>query len=62
MEAKWTADEFLAYAGTWSATRAYMRLMDNDPRELIRAELQDRWGSTRRHVVWPLTVRAGRVD
>jgi SAM-dependent methyltransferase len=61
MEATWTADEFLAYAGTWSATRAYIRLMEFDPRDLIRPELVERWGSERRKIVWPLTIRAGRV-
>lgn len=62
MEATWTAEELLAYVGTWSATRSYIRLMRNDPRGLIRPDLLARWGPGRRKVRWPLTVRAGRVN
>lgn len=61
MTAEWTADEFLAFLGTWSATRAYMQLLSSDPRVLIADDLRSRWGSDRRAVRWPITVRAGYV-
>lgn len=62
MEACWTADEMLAFLGTWSATTAYIRMMNADPRELIKADLRSRWGKQRLTVTWQLKVRAGHHD
>jgi SAM-dependent methyltransferase len=62
MTADWTADEFLAFLGTWSATRAYEHLLESDPRLLIEDDLRSQWGTERRAVRWPITVRAGYVE
>jgi SAM-dependent methyltransferase len=61
MTANWTAEEFLAFLGTWSATRAYMLLLGTDPRVLIADNLKRSWGAGRRAIRWPITVRAGYV-
>jgi SAM-dependent methyltransferase len=61
MRAEWKVEQLLGYLGTWSATQRFMAAEQRDPLEEIEAELQEAWGEDVRRVVWPLTVRAGRV-
>lgn len=62
MQADWTAQELLAYLGTWSATKRYQAERGCDPREAIKASLVRTWGSphARRRIQWPLSFLAGR--
>jgi SAM-dependent methyltransferase len=62
MQADWTAEELLAYLGTWSATKRYQAERGRDPREAIKASLVGTWGSphARRRIQWPLSFLAGR--
>jgi hypothetical protein len=58
---EWDLDQLLAYLGTWSATKEYVKKHGEDPRALVANALRDAWGdpSERRTVTWPLTVVAG---
>lgn len=62
IEEEWTADQFIAYLGTWSATQNFIRSHDQDPRELVRASIEERWGDGVRVVRWPLRMRVGRIE
>lgn len=57
----WDLDQLLAYLGTWSATKEYIKKNGEDPRAQIANALRDAWGESeqRRTVTWPLTVVAG---
>lgn len=63
LEERWTAADFLGYAGTWSGTRALERARGREPFERFAEGLVEAWGGTEcvRTVRWPLTVKAGRV-
>ena len=60
MSAQWTADDMLGYLRTWSACQRYQRRHGHDPVELVEDELRKAWGTDRRTVRWPLTVRLSR--
>ena len=61
MSAQWTADDMLGYLRTWSACQRYQGRHGHDPVGLIEDELQAAWGSDRRTVRWPLSVRVSRL-
>ncbi len=60
MYASWTAADMLGYMRTWSATQRYISERGDDPTMGFCAELAAAWGSARRTVKWPITLRAGR--
>lgn len=61
MAAQWTVEHLLGYLRTWSATQRFMAAEQRDPLEKIEIELCAAWGEESRRVIWPLTVRVGRV-
>jgi len=61
MVADWDAEHLLGYLRTWSATQRLMAAEQRDPVQEIEEELREAWGEDARRVVWPLTVRVGRV-
>jgi hypothetical protein len=62
MHADWTADELIAYLGTWSATKRFETETGRDPVSEIEDPLMNAWGSrhARRRIQWPLSFLAGR--
>jgi ubiquinone/menaquinone biosynthesis C-methylase UbiE len=61
MVAKWNVEQLLGYLRTWSATQRFMAAENRDPLEEVEGELRSAWGREVRLVIWPLTVRVGRV-
>jgi ubiquinone/menaquinone biosynthesis C-methylase UbiE len=61
MVAEWGVDQVLGYLRTWSATQRFMAAEKGDPLAKVGTELRAVWGEQPRRVVWPLTVRVGRV-
>lgn len=63
MEAQWNADRMIGYLRTWSTTQRFMAANQRDPLDALGKELRSAWGDAgeSRRVVWPLTVRLGRV-
>jgi SAM-dependent methyltransferase len=60
IEVEWTLDQYLAYIGTWTATR---RMLEKDPAFLVRAglKLAGHWGAQgERRVTMPLHIQCGR--
>lgn len=60
----WDADDFLAYVRTWSALRATEREEGLEEAAVLVAELGSELSPIWREprvVIWPLTVRAGRI-
>jgi ubiquinone/menaquinone biosynthesis C-methylase UbiE len=63
MRQEWTLDEVLGYVESWSALQKYRKQTGRDPLAGMRPRFESAWGAagSRRSVVWPLSVRAGRV-
>jgi SAM-dependent methyltransferase len=61
MTAEWTIEHLLGYLRTWSATQRFIAAEKRDPLEEVGKEFRKTWGDQRRRVIWPLTVKAGRV-
>lgn len=59
-EAQWSINELLGYLSTWSARTNYMREKQQDPLDLIREKLTDKWGEHEQHPIrFPLLMRLG---
>jgi hypothetical protein len=61
MVAEWTIQQLVGYLMTWSATQRFMAAEKRDPLAEIEERLRQAWGAEVRRVIWPLTVRVGRV-
>ena len=63
MVAEWDAEHLIGYLRTWSATQRFMAANRRDPLQDVEEDLRTAWGDAGqlRRVVWPLTVRVGRV-
>lgn len=63
MECAWTLDRLLGYFSTWSATNRYIKASGRSPIGALEGKLAPAWGNVNesRAVVWPLTLRVGRV-
>lgn len=61
MVAEWNVEQLLGYLRTWSATQRFMAAEKRDPLADVENELRSAWGEEVRRVVWPLTVRVGRL-
>lgn len=64
MGARWDLARLLGYLNTWSSAQRYRARHGSDPLDLVRRDLEAAWGdpARERDVVWPLTLRLGRVD
>ncbi|HEV7199207.1 MAG TPA: class I SAM-dependent methyltransferase [Candidatus Limnocylindria bacterium] len=63
MESTWTVDDLVGYLGTWSALRKALAVGGRNPLDDVGPQLAAAWGEEpRREVLWPLAVRAFRVD
>lgn len=56
----WTADDFIAYASTWSAMQAYSAANGHSPYDVHGDALRKAWGEEAVPVKWPLSMRIGR--
>jgi SAM-dependent methyltransferase len=61
--AEWNAEHLIGYLRTWSATHRFMAANQRDPLVDVEENLRAAWGDAEklRRVVWPLTVRVGRL-
>ena len=59
----WTADQYLAYLRSWSATQRYLQATGRDAVASIEPDLRVAWGDSAqvRAVMWPLTVKFGQL-
>lgn len=63
MRSAWAVDDLIGYLGTWSALRKAQATGERDPLIEVRSRLAVAWGTApQREAVWPLSVRAFRVD
>lgn len=61
MAVDWNLDDLAGYLRSWSAVSRYRERYGSDPVPLLTAQLAPLWGETRRRVVWPLSIKAGRL-
>ena len=63
MVAEWNAEQLIGYLRTWSATQRFTAANQRDPLKNVEEDLLSAWGEAEqpRRVVWPLTLRVGRV-
>lgn len=60
MAVDWTLADLAGYLRSWSATSRYIELHGRDPvSSLVEQQLAPLWGTERRRVVWPLSIKAG---
>jgi SAM-dependent methyltransferase len=63
MHSTWTVEDLIGYLGTWSALRNAVESTGEHPLEAFTPRLAAAWGDAGpRDVVWPLAVRAFRVN
>jgi SAM-dependent methyltransferase len=61
MVANWNVEQLLGYLRTWSATQRFIAAEKRDPLGQSESQLRGVWGDDARRVIWPLTIRVGRV-
>ncbi len=63
LEADWPLERLAAYLASWSAVQRYKDATGTDPVEAVRPALAAAWGpaESRRHIEWPIAIRAGRI-
>lgn len=61
MAVDWRLSDLAGYLRSWSATARYRELHGEDPVDRLVKELQDIWGGGLRRILWPLSIKAGRV-
>lgn len=62
MAHQWTADDLVAYIGTWSATQRFVSATGTDPLPPLRQALAAAWpDAAMRRVTWPLHLRVGTL-
>jgi len=59
MVAEWSVEQLLGYLRTWSATQRFIASEKRDPLDEVEEGLRRIWGTGRRRVSWPLTLKAG---
>lgn len=63
MNATWSVEQLLGYVGTWSAVSRCRVSTGHDPLIALTAALRETWGAqTTQQLVWPLTLRVGRLQ
>ena len=63
IEGSWQLEDLVGYVKTWSAVKAAEKTPGANPVASFEEELRQEWGhpETRRRVVWPLSLRVGRI-
>jgi SAM-dependent methyltransferase len=63
LEARWTLEQLIGYYSTWSATNRYIKDKGRNPLEPLAAALKRVWNDgAPRLILWPLSLRIGRVS
>ena len=63
LEAVWSLAAFVGYLGTWSSVTRYRAATGCDPVTAHQPALAAAWGNVAvRHVRWPISLRAGRLQ
>lgn len=64
MAKTWSLDQYLGYLRTWSASRRHLQATGSDAVAELAPAFADAWGdpSRPRRIVWPLSMRVGRVE
>lgn len=62
LRVRWSPSQLREYIGSWSAVAGYRRERGVDPVAPLMDRIENLWPSGRvREVVWPLSVRVGRI-
>lgn len=61
MAVDWSLDDLIGYLRSWSATSRYGEVHAADPVTELATALAPLWGNDRQRVVWPLSIKAGRL-
>lgn len=58
----WTADDWMAYANTWSAVQAHRDAHGFSPVDAAADALREAWGPEPLEIRWPLALRVGHIS
>ena len=61
IEVDWLADDLLGYIDTWSAVRAMEKTVGRDAIDAFAKDIRPLWGTERRRVRFPISMRLGRL-
>lgn len=63
MQECWNLDELMGYFNTWSAVKEAKKALGFNPVDQLRIALLPEWGNpeSKKKIVWPLSIRAGKV-
>lgn len=61
MAVNWTLDDLAGYLRSWSATARFREANATDPVAALERQLQELWGKERRRILWPLSIKAGKL-
>ncbi len=59
MAVSWNLCDLAGYLRSWSATSRFKDQQGFDPVEPLVEQLEPLWGSERKRVIWPLSIKAG---
>lgn len=61
MAVEWSLDDLAGYLRSWSATARYREANGVDPVARLEQEMCGLWGEERRRILWPLSIKAGKI-
>lgn len=63
MQREWNLEQLIGYLRSWSATVRYIEANALDPTEEFCSAIGKKWDNPEktRRIIWPFTVRAGRL-
>lgn len=61
MSVDWSLEDLAGYLRSWSAVSRYQQQYNNDPVTSLTGQLAPLWGPQPRRVVWPLSLKVGRL-
>lgn len=61
MSVDWSLEDLAGYLRSWSATSRYCNANGTDPVAELAAALAPLWGEGCQRVVWPVSIKAGRL-
>ena len=62
MSQDWNISHLIGYLRSWSATSRYIKTVGKDPVSELELQLSPIWGPGPRRIVWPLSIKAGRIN
>jgi SAM-dependent methyltransferase len=57
----WKVDHYLGYLSSWSAVQNYIKTKGKNPVDIIKLDLEMKWGREPREIIFPIFMRVGKL-